>query len=103
VAKNFQGGDCKNAFLKVDGKAIGRQSIEKIFQMKKVCLPVWRTHMRVIHVCKHTLKTISNAVHHSLKSLCSVRQSKWREQILKQANSVIIAVFDMSAAATEIW
>jgi hypothetical protein len=48
-----QGGDCKNAFFKVDGETIGSQSIENSFQMKKVCLPVRRTYMRVVHVCKH--------------------------------------------------
>ncbi len=99
-AKNFQGGDCKNAFLKVDGETFGSQRVEKSFQMKKVCLPVWRTHTRVIYVCKHTLKTVNCAVHHALKSLCSVRQSNWSEQILEQAKWHDTAIFGMSVAAT---
>ncbi len=35
--------------------------------------------------CKHTFQTVSVAVHHSLKSLCSVRQPKSSEQIFKPA------------------
>ncbi len=84
VAKNFRGWDCKNAFFKVDGETIGSQSVEKSFQMK-VCLPLRRTHTRVIHVCKHPFQIINCAVHHVLKSLCGIRQPKWCEQILKQA------------------
>ncbi len=41
--------------------------------------------MGIADVCKYTFQTVSGAVHHSLKSLRSVRQPKWREQILKQA------------------
>ncbi len=67
------------------GETIGGQGIEKGFQMKEVCLPVQRTQMGVVHVCKHPFKTVSGAVHHSLKSLYSVRLPKWHEQILKQA------------------
>jgi hypothetical protein len=71
--------------------------------MEEVCLPVQRTHMGVVHLCKQPFQTICGADHHTLKSLCSVRQPKWSEQILKQAYGVIIAVFGMSAAATGIW
>jgi hypothetical protein len=53
--------------------------------MAEVCLPVQRTHAGVVHVCKHTFQTVSGMVHHSLKGLCSIRQSKWCEKILKQA------------------
>jgi hypothetical protein len=67
----------------IDGEIIGGQGIEKSFQME-VCLPVQRTHTGVVHVCKHTFQTVSGAVHHSLKGLCSVRQPKWNEQIFKQ-------------------
>jgi hypothetical protein len=54
-------------------------------QMEKVCLPVRRTQTGVIHVCKHPFMTFNGAVHHALKGLCSVRQPKRHEQILKQA------------------
>jgi hypothetical protein len=39
VAKNFHGGDCKKAFLKVDGETIGGQSIKKASKWRRcVCL-----------------------------------------------------------------
>ncbi len=53
--------------------------------MAEGCLPVQRSHTGVVHVCKHAFQTICGVVHHLLKSLCSVRQPKWHEQILNQA------------------
>ncbi len=41
-------------------------------------------HTGVVHVCKHPIQT-ANGVYHALKGLCSVRQPKQCEQILKQA------------------
>jgi hypothetical protein len=78
-------GTTKTHFFYIDGETIGGQGIEKSSQMAKLCLPVRRTHTGVIHVCKHTFQTARGAVHHSLKSLCGVRQPKWSEHILKQA------------------
>jgi hypothetical protein len=72
-------------FFKIDGKTTGGQSVEKNSQMTEVCLPVRRTYTGVVHVCKHTFQTFCGAVHHSLKGLCSVREPKWRERLLKQA------------------
>jgi hypothetical protein len=57
VAKNFQRRHCKNEFLKIDGKTISGQRVEKNFQMAEVCLPVQRTYTGVIHVCKHIFQT----------------------------------------------
>jgi hypothetical protein len=54
--------------------------------MVEVCLPVQRTYMLVIHICKHTFQTICGTVHHSLKCLCGVGQHKRDKQIFKQAN-----------------
>ncbi len=62
-----------------------RQSCEKSLQMAEVCLPVQRTDMWVVHICKHTFQTICGAVHHSLNCLCDIGQPKRGEQILKQA------------------
>ncbi len=44
-----------------------------------------RTDVWDVHVCKHILHTICGTIHHSFKSLCSVGQPKWREQVHKQA------------------
>ncbi len=85
MAKNLQRRHYKNTFFEIDGETIGSQGIEKSFQMAKVCLPIRRTHMGVVHVCKHTFQTVRGAVHHSLKSLCCVRKPKWSEHILKEA------------------
>ncbi len=85
VAENFQRGHCKNAFFKIDSMTIGGHGIEKSFQMEKVCLPVRRAYMGVVHVCKHPFQTVNGAVHHALKGLCSIRQPKRHEQILKLA------------------
>jgi hypothetical protein len=84
VAKNFQRTHCKNAFFKIDGETIGGQSIEENFQVAEVCLPVRRSNTGIVHVCKYTFQTLCGAVHHSMKGLCSVREPKWREHILKQ-------------------
>ncbi len=91
--------EMQNTFFEIDGETIGGQGSRKRFQMEEVCLPVRRTHMRVIHVCKHVqrthtrvihvckhiFQTVSGVVHHPLKGLCSVRQPKQHEQILQQA------------------
>jgi hypothetical protein len=85
VAKNFQRRHFKNSFFKIDSETIGGQRVEKIFQVAEVCLPVRGSYMGIVHVFKHTFQTLCGEVHHSLKGLCSVREPKWHEQILKQA------------------
>jgi hypothetical protein len=46
----------QSIFFELDGETIGGQGIEKSFQMEKVCLPVLRFHMGVVHVCKQPLR-----------------------------------------------
>ncbi len=84
VSKNLKRGCCKNTFFQINGEAIGGQSCEKSLQMAEVCLPVRRTDTWVIHICTHTFQTIHGAIHHSLKCLCGVGQSKRGEQIFEQ-------------------
>ncbi len=103
VAKNFQRGHCKNTFFKIDGETIGGQGVEKSFQMAEVCLPVRRTYSGVVHVCKHTFHTVCGAVHHSWKVCAALDSPNGVNKYSNKPNGVMIAVFEMSAAATGIW
>jgi hypothetical protein len=103
VTKNFQVGDCKNAFLKVDGETIGGQSVEKSFRMKKVCLPICRTHTRVIHVFKHTFQTVNVRSIMCWKVCAVLDNPNGVNKYPNKPNGVIIIVFGMSVVAMGIW
>jgi hypothetical protein len=100
----FTGMGLQKRIFKVVGETIGGQSIEKSFQMKKVCLPVQRTYTRVVHVCKHPYQTVNHAVHHALKKVCAALDNpNCKNKYSNKPNGMIISVFGMSAAATGIW
>jgi hypothetical protein len=57
----------------------------------------------IILVWKCSFEIVQSAVHHALKSLYGVRQSKRRKKILKEAKWHNDHYFGMSVVATEIW
>ncbi len=58
---------------------------KKCFQVNELCLPIWRTNLKVVHVGKHRLQIVNRTVHNALKHLHSIRQPKRSEQIFRQA------------------
>jgi hypothetical protein len=80
--------DAKMHFSRLMAKPLVAKALKKKFQVAEVGLPLRRPYTGVVHLYKHTFQTLCGAVHHSLKGLCSVREPKWREHILKLAKMV---------------